>query len=158
MQESLKALREYKDFVASGVYFGFPKCCIENFCLNFGFYDDCAICGKNNSVTYNYPSEKKGKYCRDCALPHMINLKTVIHGNYSGFLPCYKCAVKIDMDKSKLKKLLSNRIEKENFPNSTKKDYEFRDIFLKELENAANNKIKTTRYNLRKRKRINYHC
>ena len=157
MQESLKALREYSSFVSSGVFYGFPKCCIENFCLNFGFHDSCIVCNKINSGLYNYTTEKKGKYCRDCALKGMVNLKSVIEGNYTGFLPCYKCAVSINMDKSQLKKLLNNRLSKENFPNTNKKDFNFRDIFLMELVTVSTIKNKIKRYNLRKRKRINYY-
>lgn len=158
MQESLRVLRECNNFVSSGVYYGFKLCCIENFCINFGFHDSCIVCKKVNSAMWNYSNEKKGKYCIDCALPEMINLKTVIKGNYSGFLPCYKCAKSIGMDKNKLSSLITNRLAEGKFPNASKKDLDFRDIFLMELVSVAKNKIKKQdlKYNLRKRKRINY--
>lgn len=158
MQESLKVLREHSSFVGAGVFYGFPKCCIENFCFNFGFHDACVICKKLNSAMCNYPTEKKGKYCDDCALPIMINLKRSIKGNYTGFLPCHKCAKSIGMDKTKVKQLIVNRLAEGKFPNAGKKDLEFRDIFLLELVSVAKSKNRNQdlRYNLRKRKRIQY--
>lgn len=76
-------------YTLTGIYYGYPICCIEDFLINRG------LPKKPKELTSNQK--------------HVIDHK--------GFVPCDKCSILIK-DTKDLKSLIKNRICKEEYPNN----------------------------------------
>jgi len=131
MQHIFRSLRKSENYITHGVYYGFPKCCIINFCIRSE--DSCIACNKS-MPDYNTPDKNKGGYCRTCKTDDMIYFG--IERNNTGFLPCYSCCNKIGFDKKKIPSLILNRIDKSVFPETTRINLDKKDshdIFMLEI-------------------------
>lgn len=88
--------------IKSGIYYGYPKCCILSFLNRIILFDIDAL-------------KHKGR--RKYEKPPLMSKEQENVSNYLGFIPCQKCACKVLKNKETSASLINNRICKESFPN-----------------------------------------
>ncbi len=98
---AVKIYRSVKEWTKEnkplGVKLGYPKCCIDAFCA------DTPLILKLRPITFNDQVRLKAAY---------------IGGEYTGFIPCVKCADKIISGEINIQDLIKNRSsEFKEFPN-----------------------------------------
>lgn len=76
-------------FIISGVYFGYPSCCIKSFLEGIKYI---------------------GSFKRFTVAQNLIM-------DESGFIPCHKCSIKIIKNSLTKNDIIKNRIHEEEYPN-----------------------------------------
>jgi hypothetical protein len=80
-------------FIISGIYFGYPSCCIKSFLEGINYIG----------------SFKRFTVAQDLIMDE------------SGFIPCHKCSIKIIKNSLTKKDIIKNRIHVEEYPNDCQK-------------------------------------
>ena len=86
MSKEMKIQLDY--FLVMGMYYGYPKCCIEDFCYRYRL-----------DAQANVPNRQS------------------LAGNHTGFLPCPIHSEEVLSGKKTLKQLIKKRVHYKLFPN-----------------------------------------